>query len=215
MSGRSAAAAGTAAATAAAARRGAAVEARLRRARVGGEDRELLADVGGAAFRTVGLLAVSDELFEVRLARHADVFVDRHRRAVYRRPPTVFLGFWLGRWWFAAGGDSVESHGPGRRRAASGREGGPEPGSAGREAHPARKRERWRGPGCGRPAPALVATSARSLSDAMLRLHIGEPSSWSPLWQCAFTLVPTRKAQEGGTHHYRAHNGMSVACGGP
>ena len=43
------------------------------------EDGELLAHVLGAAVRTVRLLAVPDELLEVRLALHADVFVDRHR----------------------------------------------------------------------------------------------------------------------------------------
>src|SRR5437879_4070549 len=46
---------------------------------VGRKDRELLAHVCAGAFRTVRLLAVSDELLEVRLALHADVLVDRHR----------------------------------------------------------------------------------------------------------------------------------------
>jgi hypothetical protein len=46
------------------------------------EDRELLANVGGAAIGAVGLLAVSDELLEMRLALHADVLVDRHARSV-------------------------------------------------------------------------------------------------------------------------------------
>ena len=43
-----------------------------------GEHRELFANVGGAALRAVGALAVSDELLEVGLALHADVLVDRH-----------------------------------------------------------------------------------------------------------------------------------------
>src|SRR5947207_2893034 len=43
------------------------------------EHRELLAHLCCAAVRAVGLLAVPDELFEVRFALHADVLVDRHR----------------------------------------------------------------------------------------------------------------------------------------
>src|SRR5919109_1008247 len=43
------------------------------------EDRELLAHVRGGAVGAVRLLAVPDELLEVRLALHADVLVDRHR----------------------------------------------------------------------------------------------------------------------------------------
>ena len=43
------------------------------------EDRQLAADIRVAAVRAVGLLAVPDELLEVRLAAHAHVLVDRHR----------------------------------------------------------------------------------------------------------------------------------------
>src|SRR5919206_1841811 len=43
------------------------------------EDGELPPHVRGAAVRAVRLLAVADELLEVRLALHADVFVERHR----------------------------------------------------------------------------------------------------------------------------------------
>ena len=68
----------TAAAGAAATAAGAAAEARLRRAAVRGEDRQLAQDVRTAAIRAVRLLAVPHELLEVRLARHARVFVDRH-----------------------------------------------------------------------------------------------------------------------------------------
>src|SRR3954470_10678645 len=71
---RSAAATRTAAATAT--RRS---EAGLLGGAVRREDRELLAHVRGGAVRAVRLLAVPDELLEVRLALHADVFVDRHR----------------------------------------------------------------------------------------------------------------------------------------
>ncbi len=55
-------------------------DARLGRAAVGRKDRELLADVAGAALRAVRLTSVADELLKVRLAFHADVLVDRHRR---------------------------------------------------------------------------------------------------------------------------------------
>jgi hypothetical protein len=54
-------------------------EARLRVGAVGGEDGELLLHLRAAAVGTRRLLPVSDELLEVRLALHADVFVDRHR----------------------------------------------------------------------------------------------------------------------------------------
>src|SRR5581483_692356 len=74
--GSVAAAAGAAAA--AAARRGLA-EARRRVGAVRREHGELLLDLRAAAVRAVGLLAVPDELLEVRLALHADVLVDRHR----------------------------------------------------------------------------------------------------------------------------------------
>src|SRR5215211_7166566 len=70
---RSAAATRTAATTA----RGS--EGRLVGGAVHREDRELLAHVRGGAVGAVRLLAVADELLEVRLALHADVFVDRHR----------------------------------------------------------------------------------------------------------------------------------------
>src|SRR6266542_2070047 len=43
------------------------------------EHRELLADVRGSTVGAVRLLAVPDELLEVRLALHADVLLDRHR----------------------------------------------------------------------------------------------------------------------------------------
>src|SRR5439155_12269860 len=44
------------------------------------EDGELLEHVLGAAIRTVGIVTVPDELLEMRLALHAHVLVDRHRR---------------------------------------------------------------------------------------------------------------------------------------
>ena len=50
---------------------------RLRHA-VHGERRELPRHVGCGAVRAGDLLLAADELFEVRLALHADVFVDRH-----------------------------------------------------------------------------------------------------------------------------------------
>src|SRR5439155_4462181 len=46
------------------------------------EDGELAPHVDGAAVGAGRLLAVSDELLEVRLALHADVLVDRHRRTL-------------------------------------------------------------------------------------------------------------------------------------
>jgi O-antigen biosynthesis protein WbqP len=56
----------------------AAAEARRLAHAVGGEDRDLAPDVGGAAVGAVGVLAQTDELFEVRLALHAHELVDRH-----------------------------------------------------------------------------------------------------------------------------------------
>src|SRR5436190_2921683 len=55
-------------------------EARLLGGAVSGEHGELLAHVRGAAVRAVGVVTVPDELLEVRLALHAHVLVDRHRR---------------------------------------------------------------------------------------------------------------------------------------
>src|SRR5689334_15878240 len=77
FSGWSVAAATASAATAAAT--GGSSEAGLPGGAVRREDGELLAHVRGGAVRAVRLLAVADELLEVRLALHADVFVDRHR----------------------------------------------------------------------------------------------------------------------------------------
>src|SRR5215217_7310249 len=67
--------------SAAAARAAAAATAAERRPLLGadgGEDRELLAHVRGAAVRTIGLPAERDQLLVVRLALHADELVDRH-----------------------------------------------------------------------------------------------------------------------------------------
>src|SRR5213076_2227757 len=55
-------------------------EARLLGGAVSGEHGELLAHVRGAAVRAVGVVTVPDELLEVRLALHAHVLVNRHRR---------------------------------------------------------------------------------------------------------------------------------------
>ena len=79
----------TAGAAAATAR--AASEARLRRIADRSEDRQLAADVFGAAVRAVRLIAVSHELLEVRLARHAHVLVDRHRLVSVSPPDTIAL----------------------------------------------------------------------------------------------------------------------------
>jgi hypothetical protein len=68
----------SAAAAAAAAAAHRAAEGGLLAGADGGEDRELAPHVRSAAVRTRRLLAVADELLEVRLALHADVFVDRH-----------------------------------------------------------------------------------------------------------------------------------------
>src|SRR5690242_1547621 len=76
LSGWSVAAATASAATAAT---GGSSEAGLLGGAVRREDGELLAHIRGGAVRTVRLLAVPDELLEVRLALHTDVFVDRHR----------------------------------------------------------------------------------------------------------------------------------------
>src|SRR5439155_17542952 len=69
------AAAGAAAATTAAATTGC---GRLREP-VYGERGELARHVRGTAVGAGDLLVAADELFEVRLALHADVLVDRHR----------------------------------------------------------------------------------------------------------------------------------------
>src|SRR2546430_1697602 len=69
----------SAAATASAATATATTQGRLLGGGVRREHRELLAHMRRAAVRAVGLLAVPDELFEVRFALHADVLVDRHR----------------------------------------------------------------------------------------------------------------------------------------
>jgi len=45
-----------------------------------GEHGELLAHVLGTAIRAVGIVTVPDELLEMRLALHAHILVDRHRR---------------------------------------------------------------------------------------------------------------------------------------
>jgi len=74
--------AAAAAAAAAPAARSRLAEARGRAAAMRGEDGELLADVCGAAVGAVRLLSASDELLEVRLALHADVLVDRHRKQI-------------------------------------------------------------------------------------------------------------------------------------
>src|SRR6185295_7562110 len=68
----SAAATGTAATAAA----GWSAVGRLLGGAVSREHRKLLAHVRGGAVRAIRLLAVPDELLEVRLALHADVFVD-------------------------------------------------------------------------------------------------------------------------------------------
>src|SRR5215211_1327905 len=72
------AAAARAAAAAATAGSRPVVEARPGARSVRRENRELLPHFGVSALRAVGLLAVPDELLEVRLALHADVLVDRH-----------------------------------------------------------------------------------------------------------------------------------------
>ena len=84
-SSASVAAAARAAAAPAAAAAAAAEARRLRRA-VHGERRELPHDVRRGAVRAGDLLLAADELFEVRLALHADVFVDRHRPEPSNRP---------------------------------------------------------------------------------------------------------------------------------
>ena len=66
------------AAAAAAAAATTAAEARGLAHAVGGEDRDLAPDVGGAAIGAVGVLAQADELLEVRLTFHAHELVDRH-----------------------------------------------------------------------------------------------------------------------------------------
>src|SRR5262249_36226696 len=73
---RSVSAATTTAATASAG--GGLTEARLRLGSVRREDGELLLYLRAAAGGTRRLLAVPDELLEVRLALPADVLVDRH-----------------------------------------------------------------------------------------------------------------------------------------
>src|SRR5215475_13275233 len=72
----SAAATAPAAATASRTR----AEARLLGGAVSGEHGELLAHVRGAAVRAVRVVTVPDELLEMRLALHAHVLVNRHRR---------------------------------------------------------------------------------------------------------------------------------------
>src|SRR4051812_5288866 len=75
----SVAAATRAPATAASAERG------LRRGAVSCERRELLSHLRGAAVGAGRIrLRHPDELLEVRLTAHADVFVDRHRRRPYQ-----------------------------------------------------------------------------------------------------------------------------------
>src|SRR3954471_20094719 len=64
-------------------------EARLLGGAVSREDGELLAHVLGAAIRTVGVVTVPDELLEMRLALHAHVLVDRHRRESLGITPDV------------------------------------------------------------------------------------------------------------------------------
>src|SRR5207248_4705141 len=59
-----------------------AAEARLLPRAVDGEGGELARHVGRRAVGTRDLLVAADELLEVRLALHADVFVDRHGDSV-------------------------------------------------------------------------------------------------------------------------------------
>ncbi len=51
------------------------------------EHGELLTHILGAAVRTIGVVTVPDELLEMRLAFHADVLIDRHRRESLGRAP--------------------------------------------------------------------------------------------------------------------------------
>src|SRR6185312_12072743 len=73
------AAAGSAAAPAAATATASASERRRLRGAVHGERGELARDLRRRAVGAGDLLLAPDELLEVRLAFHADVFVDRHR----------------------------------------------------------------------------------------------------------------------------------------
>src|SRR5215217_5914597 len=80
------------AAAAAAARRGLA-EARLPTGPVRREHRDLATDVRGAAVGALGVVPVPNELLEVRLARHADVLVNRHARDATSRVPSTCRRF--------------------------------------------------------------------------------------------------------------------------
>src|SRR3954452_8538712 len=64
-------------------------KARLLGGAVSREDGELLAHVLGTAIRTIGVVTVPDELLEVRLALHAHVLIDRHRRESLGITPDV------------------------------------------------------------------------------------------------------------------------------
>src|SRR4029434_9593775 len=101
-------------------------EGRLLGGAVSGEHGELLAHMRGVAVGAADRFPVPDELLEVRLALHAHVLVDRHRRESLGIDPDArsrlrFARYPLRNWSFFGGANDPD-HRLGTSRLCSGRQ---------------------------------------------------------------------------------------------